>query len=89
RDGAVAAALVTPTRGRRPETDGFRLRTQALLSGVPLFTCVDTFAAYLEAMGTTARRRARLPIIVAHARTSRPRRRRRRCDHEPAGGKSA
>ncbi|GAB6935116.1 carbamoyl-phosphate synthase large subunit [Calditerricola yamamurae] len=52
RDGAVTCALITPTRGRRPETDGFRLRTQALLAGVPLFTCVDTFAAYLEAMDT-------------------------------------
>lgn len=52
RNGRIQAIINTMgnNRGSNAETDGFRIRQEAISRGVPLFTALDTAAAILKVM---------------------------------------
>ena len=45
--GSVDLVIDTPTRGRRHDTDGFRIRRSAVEHSVPCVTALDTARAML------------------------------------------
>jgi dihydrofolate reductase len=50
RGGSVQLIINTPTRGRDPERDGFKLRRMAVEYRVPCLTSVDTAAALVRGL---------------------------------------
>ncbi|MEW6660933.1 MAG: carbamoyl-phosphate synthase large subunit [Bacillota bacterium] len=50
RGGAIALVINTPTRGKKPERQGFRLRRAAIEYRVPCLTSLDTAAALAQAL---------------------------------------
>jgi carbamoyl-phosphate synthase large subunit len=50
RSGQVQLIINTPTRGRDPERDGFKLRRMAVEYKVPCLTSVDTAAALIRGL---------------------------------------
>ncbi|MFH5780542.1 carbamoyl-phosphate synthase (glutamine-hydrolyzing) large subunit [Heyndrickxia oleronia] len=51
-DHSLACALVIPTKGKEQVTMGSFLMESTVIHGVPLFTSIDTFKAFLTIMGT-------------------------------------
>ncbi|HBQ64233.1 MAG TPA: carbamoyl-phosphate synthase large subunit, partial [Clostridiales bacterium] len=45
--GKIAYVVNTPTRGRKPGRDGFKIRRKAVESSIPCFTSLDTVKAML------------------------------------------
>ncbi|HHW06648.1 MAG TPA: ATP-grasp domain-containing protein, partial [Clostridia bacterium] len=50
REGVINIIVNTPTHGRIPQRDGFRLRRMAVESSVPCFTSLDTVKAFLSSL---------------------------------------
>jgi carbamoyl-phosphate synthase large subunit len=50
REGTVKLIIDTPTRGRDPERDGFKLRRMAVEYRVPCLTSVDTAQALVQGL---------------------------------------
>lgn len=48
--GKIDLLINIPTRGNNREKDGFKIRRKAVEFRIPVFTCIDTAAAYLEAI---------------------------------------
>jgi carbamoyl-phosphate synthase large subunit len=46
--GQVSLIINTPTRGKKPERDGFKIRRKALEMAIPCLTSLDTAKAILE-----------------------------------------
>jgi len=46
--GKVSLIINTPTKGRQPERDGFKIRRKAVESSIPCLTSLDTARAVLE-----------------------------------------
>lgn len=46
--GKIDLVINTPTRGRQPERDGFRIRRKAVEMSIPCLTSLDTARAVLE-----------------------------------------
>lgn len=51
-DHSLACALVIPTKGKEQITMGSFLMESTIIHGVPLFTSLETFKAFLSIMGT-------------------------------------
>lgn len=49
RDEKIGMVVNSPTKGKEPSRFGFQLREAAIQQGIPCFTCMDTFHAYLDA----------------------------------------
>ncbi|MFC4617696.1 carbamoyl-phosphate synthase (glutamine-hydrolyzing) large subunit [Camelliibacillus cellulosilyticus] len=63
--GKVAAVINTPTKGSRPQTFGYQLRTLALRYHIPLFTRLDTVEAMIK-WGRPAGSRAARALAEYH-----------------------
>lgn len=50
KGGDVSLIINTPTKGRDPVRDGFRIRRLAVESGVPCITSMDTAAAFVSSL---------------------------------------
>ncbi|HKM16667.1 MAG: hypothetical protein GX228_10325 [Firmicutes bacterium] len=61
RQGEVGLIVNTPTRGRSPETNGFKIRRAAVDYRVPCLTSLDTARAVITVM--KARRGGRCPAV--------------------------
>ncbi|MRB85161.1 hypothetical protein GH851_32185, partial [Bacillus thuringiensis] len=48
KENPVAAAVIIPTMGGNKDKAGFHMRELSILYDIPLFTSVDTFAAYVS-----------------------------------------
>ena len=48
--GRIDIIVNTPTKGRIPQRDGFKIRRKAVENGIPCMTSPDTAAAFLEGM---------------------------------------
>ncbi|MEN8907117.1 MAG: carbamoyl-phosphate synthase large subunit [Clostridiales bacterium] len=46
--GKITIIINTPTKGRKPERDGFKIRRKAVESSIPCLTSLDTAKAMLE-----------------------------------------
>jgi len=51
REGRINIIVNTPTHGRIPQRDGFKLRRLAVESSIPCFTSLDTARAFLTSLG--------------------------------------
>ncbi len=49
-NGKVRLLVNTPTRGRQPERDGFKLRRKCIEHGIPTITSLDTLFAVVECL---------------------------------------
>ena len=54
RDGGIDIVINTPTKGRRPETSGFKIRRAAVEHRVACITSIDTAQAVMTVMKTEA-----------------------------------
>lgn len=50
KSGKISFIINTPTKGRSPVRDGFKIRRLAVELGIPCFTSIDTANAVLEAL---------------------------------------
>ena len=50
KDGYFDAVINTPTKGKKPDNTGFKLRRTAVEYRIPLFTSMDTIKAALNAV---------------------------------------
>ncbi len=50
--GRIGLIVNTPTRGKKPERDGFRIRRKALEMAIPCLTSLDTTKALLDILRT-------------------------------------
>ncbi len=48
--GRIQAIINTPTKGRVPQRDGFKIRRKAVENSVPCMTSIDTARAFLECL---------------------------------------
>lgn len=48
--GKINMVINTPTKGNNTDSSGFKLRRKAAEYKVPVFTCIDTFKAFLTAI---------------------------------------
>jgi len=48
QSGRIKLVINTPTRGRQPERDGFKIRRKAVEMSIPCFTSLDTVKAVLS-----------------------------------------
>jgi carbamoyl-phosphate synthase large subunit len=46
----IHMVINTPTKGNDSKRDGFKIRRKAIESNVNIFTCIDTFRAYVEVL---------------------------------------
>jgi len=46
--GKISLVINTPTRGRQPKRDGFRIRRKAVEMSIPCLTSLDTAAAIID-----------------------------------------
>jgi len=56
QSGKINLIINTPTKGRQPERDGFKIRRKAVESSIPCLTSLDTARAVIECikLGKTA-----------------------------------
>ena len=54
--GKIGLVINTPTRGRQPERDGFRIRRRAVEMSIPCLTSLDTARAVLDCIRMNSRR---------------------------------
>ncbi|MBN2558040.1 MAG: carbamoyl-phosphate synthase large subunit [Clostridia bacterium] len=52
---SLCAVINTPTKGRKPLTDGFRIRRKAVETTIPCLTCLDTARAFVECLANDVR----------------------------------
>ncbi|AEH48659.1 carbamoyl-phosphate synthase large subunit [Parageobacillus thermoglucosidasius] len=50
RQGKVQVVINTLTKGKQPESDGFRIRREAVENGIPCLTSLDTARAMLQVL---------------------------------------
>jgi carbamoyl-phosphate synthase large subunit len=50
KSGKINFIICSPTKGRNPERDGFKIRRLAVESGTPCFTSLDTAGAVLNSL---------------------------------------
>jgi len=48
QSGKINLVINTPTKGRKPERDGFKIRRKAVEISIPCLTSIDTAKAVLE-----------------------------------------
>jgi len=46
----LCAVINTPTKGRKPERDGFKIRRKAVETTLPCLTSLDTAKAFVECL---------------------------------------
>jgi carbamoyl-phosphate synthase large subunit len=51
----LCAVINTPTKGRKPERDGFKIRRKAVETTVPCLTSLDTAKAFVECLARGVR----------------------------------
>ena len=50
QSGKISLIINTPTKGRKPERDGFKIRRKAVEISIPCLTSLDTAKAVLECL---------------------------------------
>ncbi|MCR4434347.1 MAG: carbamoyl-phosphate synthase large subunit [Clostridiales bacterium] len=50
QSGSIGLVINTPTKGREPERDGFKIRRKAVETSIPCLTSLDTAKAVLECL---------------------------------------
>ncbi|HHV59994.1 MAG TPA: carbamoyl-phosphate synthase large subunit [Clostridiaceae bacterium] len=48
--GKIQLVINTPTKGRKPERDGFKIRRKSVESSIPCFTSLDTVKAVIDSI---------------------------------------
>jgi carbamoyl-phosphate synthase large subunit len=50
QSGKISMVINTPTRGRKPERDGFKIRRKSVESSIPCLTSLDTVKAVIDCL---------------------------------------
>ncbi len=66
-NGQIIIIIDTPTKGREPERDGFRMRREAVERGITCLTSLDTAKALVKSMSLWAVRGCTHPIELGEA----------------------